>query len=216
MVSYGACAHGPEAELAPQEDASNAANSNIAIFPCCPSVIASSFMGYRNHDLVRLITFVRKVLCIPHHLHDLKGGGCTRLGIGWRRNGADRFHAADCDYGRNKSSRENDGSLAHLALLSEELSVNPAAVKLQVPPPFEPYEKRVSPFDRRRSVPYGTELSFCPDARAAACGQKRCTTSRASLKARVVRQFPDLTLTGLSQALQVVTAAAERKAAAKH
>src|SRR5262249_40824129 len=47
----------------------------------------------------------------------------------------DRHHAGHGDCSRNNSRREDDGDLAHLALLSKTLSINPVQPGSRVPPP---------------------------------------------------------------------------------
>ena len=73
--------------------------------------------------LVRWIVLVGKILSIPHHLHDVDGAGSMGNHATSGRTGTDRHHAGHGDRSRNNCGRENNGELAHLALLSKTLSL---------------------------------------------------------------------------------------------
>jgi hypothetical protein len=96
-----------------------------------PSVIAPSVMGAFGHgrlqiglaSLVRWIVLVGKILSIPHHLHDVDRSGSMGNHATSGRTGTDCHHAGHRDRSRNNCCRENNGELAHLALLSRASSV---------------------------------------------------------------------------------------------
>src|SRR5215831_11868331 len=94
------------------------------LLPHCPTRATRQWQ-LRLPPLDRRIALLRKVFSVPHHLHDIDGGRGTHNRTSSRRSGTDRHHAGHGDCSRNNSRREDDGDLAHLALLSKTLSINP-------------------------------------------------------------------------------------------
>src|SRR5262249_44876882 len=99
-------------------------------FSMAPSVMAPSDWSPQIRRLqiglavlVRLIVLVGKILSIPHHLHDVDGAGSMGNHATSGRTGTDSHHAGHGDGSRNNCRRENNGDLAHLALLSKTSSL---------------------------------------------------------------------------------------------
>src|SRR6516225_5552091 len=102
------------------------------LLPHCPTRATRQWQ-LRLPPLDRRIALLRKVFSVPHHLHDIDGGRGTHNRASSRRSGTDRHHAGHGDCSRNNSRRENDRDLAHLALLSKTLSINPVQPGFRLP-----------------------------------------------------------------------------------